>query len=325
MRADRLVATLLILQAKGRVTARQLADELEVSEKTARRDLEALSAAGIPVYSQQGRGGGWQLLGGGRTDLSGLTAGEAQTLFMAAGASASLTADTSSALRKLVRALPETFRADAEAAASAVVVDPTAWGANDVVAPRPAHLDLLQRAVIERRRIVLGYVDRTQAVSERPVDPLGLVSKGTVWYVIADTERGRRTFRVSRVRSVELTDTTFDRPADFDLAAAWQAVNAAMGEMRTQVRATIRIDASYVNGLRRQFGADMLLGEIDGPSTDGRVEVVVGGPATIVIAQHLAGWGGLIEVVEPIEIRHHLARIARELLHVYAGDAAASA
>ena len=317
MRADRLVATLLILQTKGRVTARQLARELEVSEKTARRDLESLSAAGIPVYPQPGRGGGWQLLGGSRTDLTGLTSTEARTLFLAAGASASLTADTSSALRKLVRALPETFRADAEAAASAVVVDPTAWGSSTSVAPRPEHLDVLQHAVIERRRILLGYVDRAQSVTERPVDPLGLVSKGTVWYLVGNTAAGLRTFRVGRVRSVALTDEVVERPADFDLATAWQAVVTAMGERRTQVRATIRIDASYVGGLRAQFGADMLLAEVDGPAADGRVEVIVGGPATIVIAQHLAGWGAAIEVIEPAEVRHHLVRIGRELVDAY--------
>src|SRR4029453_17261636 len=128
MRADRLVATLLTLQARGRVTAAQLAEELEISVATARRDLEALSSAGIPVYPQPGRGGGWQLLGGARTDLSGLTASEARALFLLAGPAAAIAPEAKSALRKLVRALPDTFRADAEAAASAVVIDPARWG-----------------------------------------------------------------------------------------------------------------------------------------------------------------------------------------------------
>jgi predicted DNA-binding transcriptional regulator YafY len=316
MRADRLVATLLILQAKGRVTARQLATELEVSEKTARRDLEALGMAGIPVYAQAGRNGGWQLLGGSKTDLSGLTSTEARTLFLAAGASASLTADTSSALRKLVRALPETFRADAEAAASAVVVDPTAWGS--VTAPvRPEFLDDLQQAVIERRRTVLGYIDRARAVTERFVDPLGLVSKGTVWYLLAHTDHGLRTFRVGRVRSVELTEVVVERPADFDLGEAWRSVSAAVGERRIRVRATIRVHASRIPGLRGQFGEDMILAEVDAPGPDGREQVIVGGPTTMIIAQHLAGWGGMIEVIDPPEVRAHLARIAGELTAVY--------
>src|SRR4030081_1251080 len=119
VRADRLVATLLLMQARGRIPAPELAQELEVSVATARRDFEALSAAGIPVYPQPGRGGGWSLLGGARTDLSGLTGIEAQALFLLVGPAAAIDPEAKSALRKLVRALPDPFRADAEAAAGA--------------------------------------------------------------------------------------------------------------------------------------------------------------------------------------------------------------
>jgi predicted DNA-binding transcriptional regulator YafY len=135
MRADRLVATLLLMQARGRVTAAEVAAELEVSVATARRDLEALSAAGVPVYPQPGRGGGWSLVGGARTDLTGLTSTEARALFLLAGPAASVAPPVRSALRKLVRALPDTFRADAEAAADAVVVDSTRWGDRNRVRP----------------------------------------------------------------------------------------------------------------------------------------------------------------------------------------------
>src|SRR4051795_9693639 len=127
VRADRLVAILLLLQTRGQVTAAEVATELEVSERTARRDLEALGVAGLPIYSRQGRNGGWQLLGGARTDLSGLNAAEARALFLVAGPSSTATPDVKAALRKLVRALPESFRTRAEAAATAVVVDPTGW------------------------------------------------------------------------------------------------------------------------------------------------------------------------------------------------------
>src|SRR5918998_6750726 len=128
MRTDRLVAILLMLQRREQVTATEVATELEVSERTARRDLDALAMSGIPVYSIQGRGGGWRLLGGARTDLSGLTASEARALFLLAGPASASTPALRSALRKLVRALPSPFRADAESAADAVVVDPAGWG-----------------------------------------------------------------------------------------------------------------------------------------------------------------------------------------------------
>ena len=232
MRADRLVATLLVLQAKGRVTAAELADELEISIKTARRDLEALAIAGIPVYSQAGRGGGWSLIGGARTDLSGLTAAEARTLFMVAGPSSTATPEAKAALRKLVQALPETFRADAEAAASAIVLDPAAWGGT--TRPRPAHLDELQRAVVDGVQVRLGYADRTRNETVRTVHPLGLVDKGSVWYLVAGTDAGMRTFRVSRVRSVERTTDPVVRPPDFDLATTWQGVVATLEERARQ-------------------------------------------------------------------------------------------
>src|SRR5687768_5691157 len=239
MRADRLVATLLFLQSRGQVTAAELADELEVSVKTARRDLEALAIAGIPVYSQAGKGGGWQLLGGARTDLSGLTAAEARTLFMVAGPSSTATPEAKAALRKLVQALPETFRADVEAAASAVVLDPAGWGGT--VVPRPPHLDELQRAVVEAVQIRLGYADRTRSETQRVVHPLGLVEKDGVWYLIADTDNGMRTFRVNRVRSVERTGDAVVRPAGFDLATTWESVVAEIEEKRTSARAVVRM------------------------------------------------------------------------------------
>ena len=161
MRADRLVATLLLMQARGRVTAAELAEELEVSVATARRDLEALSAAGIPVYPQPGRGGGWSLVGGARTDLSGLTAAEAQALFLLAGPAAAVAPEVKSALRKLVRALPDTFRADAEAAAEAVVIDPSRLGR---ARPRaPELVGELQTAVVRRRKVRLQYAKGRRA------------------------------------------------------------------------------------------------------------------------------------------------------------------
>lgn len=191
MRADRLVATLLFLQTRGRVTAGEVATELEVSVATARRDLEALSAAGIPVYAQPGRGGGWALVGGARTDLSGLTAAEAQALFLLLGPVATAAPATKSALRKLLRALPQAFRTEAEAAAAAVVVDPARWGRTDTEMPAP--VAELQRAVVRRLRIRIGYA-RKGEVGERLVDPWGLVDKDGIWYLIAGTERGSAPF-----------------------------------------------------------------------------------------------------------------------------------
>src|SRR5947207_4639113 len=252
MRADRLVAALLLIQARGRVTAADLAAKLEVSLATARRDLEALSAAGIPVYPQPGRGGGWSLVGGARTDLTGLSAPEARSLFLLLGPAAAGSADAKAALRKLLRALPQTFRADAEAAAGAMMVDPTRWGERG--RHRPELVDLLQAAVIGRRKVRLTYAANAAQRTERTVDPWGLVDKDDIWYLIAGTERGQRTFRVDRIVAAEPTDRPAERPDDFTLTGAWQQVVGEVEERRSRTWATVLIETRFVPILRDHFG-----------------------------------------------------------------------
>jgi predicted DNA-binding transcriptional regulator YafY len=313
MRADRLVAALLVLQARGRVTAAELAAELEVSERTARRDLEALAMAGVPVYSQAGRNGGWSLVGGARTDLSGLTGDEARTLFLVAGPSAAVTPEVKGALRKLVQALPETFRAQAEAAASAVVHDPARWG--DSAIPTPPHLDVLQRAVVEGLQVELAYADRARNQTERTVHPLGLVVKSFVWYLIADTERGLRTFRVNRVRGVTLTDRPVVRPDGFDLAETWQKVVEEMDGRRASFRIVAHVHPAAIGWLRGALGIKLTVGD---PIEDGRIRVEVGTESAEAATWQLAGFGNWIEVVDPPEVRDHLARLGSQLVDQYA-------
>lgn len=302
------MATLLLMQARGRVTAAQVAAELEVSVATARRDLEALSAAGIPVYPQPGRGGGWSLVGGARTDLSGLTAGETRALFLLAGPAAQAAPELKSALRKLVRALPQTFRADAAAAADAVVVDPARWGRPD---PRPPEaLDLLQRAVVDRRRARITYLragDRTV----RTVDPWGLVEKETVWYLIAGTDRGRRTFRLDRMVEVDILDEPATRPPEFDLQEQWSEIVAEMERRRAAVAATVLISPALAPILADQQGRHCTL---LGPADDGRVRASVTADTPKMLARQLAGWGADLEVLEPPEVRAELVTLATELL-----------
>lgn len=316
MRADRLVATLLLLQARGRVTAAELASELEVSVATARRDLEALSAAGIPVYPQIGRGGGWSLVGGARTDLTGLSANEAQALFLLLGPATSRGAAPDaarSALRKLVRALPHTFRADAEAAARATMVDPTRWGEPD--RDQPELVGMLQAAVVARRKVRLTYDGRTRERTERLIDPWGLVDKDGIWYLVAGTERGQRTFRVDRIVAAEPTDQPAQRPDDFTLADAWQQVTDEVEQRRSRTWATVIAEARHVPVLRHQFGRHC---HTEGGTAGGRVRLRVGAPTPLDIARHLAGWGALIDVVDPQAVQSLLARIGAELTNRYA-------
>ena len=317
MRADRLVATLLLMQARGRVTAAQVAAELGVSLATARRDLEALSLAGVPVYPQPGRGGGWSLVGGARTDLTGLTAAEATALLALVGTgssagSAGSSPAVASALRKLVQALPETFRAGAEAAAGAVVADPAGWGERD--RSRPAVADLLQDAVVRRRRVSLDYRDRAGRVTQRLVDPWGLVDKGGAWYLLAGTDGGRRTFRLDRLAAVAVTGQPASRPADLSLAQEWDRVVEDVEQRRSTVAATVLVPPRSLPVLLAQFGRHA---EPLGTEPDGRVRVRVRAHLVRSVAETLAGWGAAVEVLEPPEVRAELAVLGAELVAAY--------
>ncbi|MGW5386162.1 helix-turn-helix transcriptional regulator [Nocardia sp. NPDC003963] len=315
MRADRLVATLLLMQTRGRVTAAEIAAELEVSVATARRDLEALSTAGVPVYPQPGRGGGWQLVGGARTDLSGLTAGEARALFLLTGPSTGAVPEARSALRKLLRALPATFRGEAAAAAEAVVIDPAGWGRTERELPETVRQ--LQQAVVRRHRVALRYPGRAGSATDRVVDPWGLVDKDAIWYLVAGTEHGRRVFRVDRILRADPTDEEAHRPADLDLSAVWSEVVAEMEQRRATTSAVVLIGARLLPVLRDRHGRHC---EILGPEPDGRVRVRFTAHTARSIAEQLAGWGATVEVVAPDAVREELAALGAELVGRY-GDA----
>lgn len=313
-----MIATLLLLQARGRVTAAELAAELEISVATARRDLEALSSAGVPVYPQPGRGGGWSLVGGARTDLSGLTGPESQALFTLVGPGASTSPEAQQAVRKLLRALPSPFRADAAAAAEAVRLDAGSWG--EQRRSRPEVVDVVQQAVIDRRQVRVDYTNRTGQVSTVLLDPLGLVAKDDLWYLLATREDGPdvRTYRMDRVASVEVTAQPANRPEGFDLAREWQRVVSYVEERRARVRATVLVRRRHLWVLRDHFGTYLdVLGDAPAAGDEERIEVTLAAHTARSLAEQLAGWGSMIEVTGPEDVRRELARIGAELTAAY--------
>ena len=322
VRADRLMAVLLLLQARGRVTAAEVAAELEVSERTARRDLEALGMAGVPVYPRQGRNGGWQLVGGARTDLSGLTAAETRALFLVAGPASTATPQVKAALRKLVSALPEPFRESAEAARTAIVVDRSGWGGTRAERPPPQHLEVVQQAIVEGEQLRLGYTARDGATTTRVVHPLGLASKGPTWYLVADTEKGQRTFRVDRIASVEPTGDRVVRPAGFDLVEAWRLISDEVDEIRLPVRARGTASPAVARWLRVALGTQVRIGPAD---DHGHVAVEVRGHTAESVAREVAKFGGDLEIVDPPEVREALTRLAEGLRRVYGPPSATTA
>lgn len=322
MKADRLVAIVLLLQTHGQLTAGQLAEYLETSERTVRRDLDALLVSGIPLYSQRGRGGGWALAGGHRLNLTGFTVDEARALFLLAGSQrgpAGSEAGLRSALRKILVALPEPLRVEAEAATRSTVIDPAGWGRT--VVDDPPFLDRLRRAVLARMQVDLGYAKPGAEPTTRRVHPYGLVAKGGVWYLLAGTAQGRRTFRVSRVSSVAVTDEAATLPDGFELSAEWAHAEADFAARLRAEPVLVDVDDDAVLSLSATFRGWAGLEEVTvqdhpagAPPTHGRRRFRLSVPHLRAAAVNLAAFGSAVRVVEPDALRIELARIGEELL-----------
>src|SRR5580704_10880969 len=238
MRAQRLLSILMHLQVNRRMTARDLARKLEVSERTILRDMDALSSSGVPVIADRGAGGGWSLLAGYETKLTGLSADEIQSLFVTRtprlAADLGLQQASEGAWTKLQAALPPSARSQADFVRQRVLVDTRGWrNPAESAASLPVLLDALWR----ERQVRFVYEGVLCEPNERTVDPLGLVARGSVWYLIANRDSALRTYRVSRMRSAETLSTAASRPADFDLAAYWERSAAEFREKLPQFHA----------------------------------------------------------------------------------------
>src|SRR5436305_6441757 len=219
MRASRLLSILMLLQARGRISAPALAAELEVSLRTIYRDIDELSASGVPVYAERGRDGGFQLLDGWRTRLTGLTALEAQALFLAGlpgpAAELGLAEVMEAAQRKLLAALPAGWQGDASRIGTRFHLDPVGWFRATAAVD---HLPAIADAVWNERRLRIRY-ESWNGIVEREIAPLGLVLKSGIWYLAAAIGDDKRTYRLSNIRTLAVLDQRFVRPPDFDLAA----------------------------------------------------------------------------------------------------------
>lgn len=315
MRADRLIALLMLLQTRESLTAREVSVELEISERTARRDLEALAMSGVPVYSQAGRGGGWRLLGGARTDLTGLSSFEARSLFLALGPSLHGDPELQAALRKLVTALPESFRTEASAAAAAIKVDPNGWG--QIADYTPPFLDELTKAVIDRYQADIEYTGNTSATQTRRVHPLGLVTKRSVWYLVANTSEGMRTFRLSRITSFKPASEAVVEPDGFDLNDHWANI---VSDYSANVRTgTFQCEALVAPGMLRavRYVFRSRCNQT-GTEKDGRIRLELAEYGLRPLAANIAGFGSSLELIEPSPaLVAELARIAGELTSMY--------
>lgn len=325
MRADRLLAMLFLLQARQRLTARELATRLEVSERTIYRDIDALSASGVPIYAERGPGGGVSLLEGYQTRLTGLTEPEVQALsmFTVPGSLGDLGLNKAleTALLKLSAALPAMHRPSAERVRQRVHLDTDRWFAPKEKVP---HLHTLQEAVWEDRKLLIRYGKDNGEASERLLEPYGLVAKVGIWYVVANTSNGWRVYRVSRVQDAQVLPERFTRDPGFDLVGYWQAWCTAFEENRPQFIATLRTSAPEM--LPKMMGEWVREVIAQAPYDEaGRTIFTLPFETEGHAVSVTLSLGNLVEVLEPFSLRQAIVRAAREVLMAYELEASRGA
>ena len=322
MRASRLLSILMLLQTRGRMTAQALGEEFEVSVRTIYRDIDELSAADVPVYTDRGPNGGFALLDGYRTKLTGLSPAEAATLFLAGlpGPAAELgLADVLAAAQlKLTAALPEGARQAANRVSARFYLDPVGWFRSPDDASR---LPIIAAAVWNEACLDIRYRRHTGVVS-RKVQPLGLVLKGGVWYLVAQVAEQLRTYRVGSIVELSVSGDRVQRPKEFNLERFWKTAARAYEVGLYRGTATLRVSP---RGMTKWdlFGsavAEAAAETATPPDGDGWVRVVI--PIELVdrAAAELIRLGVDAEVLEPSQLRRRIAEIARDLSHLYGGE-----
>lgn len=311
MRASRLLSILILLQLRGRLTAEDLAAEFEVSERTIYRDIDALSAAGVPIYGDRGPGGGFALLDGYQTRLTGLAADEAEAMPMIGMANVArdlgLGNAASAAQRKLLAALPQGRLQGADRVAERVHIDPVDW--YRAADPLP-HLPAIARAVLDQLRISMRYKS-WRGTRNWEVEPLGLVMKAATWYLVAQGHEKKRIFRLSNMESVKVQAEGFVRPAQFDLGNWWQAEQARFQAELFSESATLR-----VSPLGRQRLAALSprgAAAVKGCKTDGWAVVEMAIENSDHGAREMLGLGAEVEVIAPLSFRDKVAALAADI------------
>jgi predicted DNA-binding transcriptional regulator YafY len=314
------VSLLLLLQTRGQMTAAALARELEVSVRSIHRDVEALSEAGVPIYAERGPHGGIRLVDGYRTRLTGMTADEAEALFLSGlpGPAAELGLGTvvTAARLKVLAALPPELRTRASRLVERFHLDAAGWFQAGESTP---HLGAMAEAVWENTVVEIDYGRHRDDVVTRRVEPLGLVLKAGIWYVVARTDGQIRTYRVSRVRDARPLAERFERPEPFDLAAYWSESSAAYERDIPRAEVTIRIRPERMSWLSDAIGAravaEAVRLEVRDPDNWLHLRIRIDWPEEA--AHLLLRLGSGAEILEPVEIRDRLVATARRILERY--------
>ncbi|MEO7019720.1 MAG: YafY family protein [Ktedonobacteraceae bacterium] len=317
MRADRLLSIMLLLQVHRRITARELAKRLEVSERTIYRDMEALSTAGVPVTAERGTGGGLVLSETFRTNLTGLNVLEIQALFLSRPmhvlSDLGLHQASEAALIKLQAVLPSLSRYNAEYVRQRIHVDVAGWQRPGE--ERLVFLPLLQEAIWQERKVSLGYQREDKPVA-RVVDPLGLVAKGRIWYLVAAIDGQTRTYRISRIQEANILAEPCTRPPNFDLASYWLESSADFVAHIPRTIVNVRITQ---NALLRVLHAGRFIQveQISPPDNAGWVTARITFEIKDEACGYLLSFGTEMEILEPLELREQVISLAQNVLAFY--------
>lgn len=320
MRADRLLSLLMLLQNRGRMTAQSLAGELEVSERTIYRDVNALCISGVPVFTEHGPGGGFDLLDSYRTNLTGLNTGELQALF-ALSIPAPLTElglrqDFQSALLKLSASLPANHRQEEQRIRGRIHLDWEGWSGMRYPTP---YLGVIHRALFSNRQVIIRYPLIFGTVVEKAVHPLGLVTKSGVWYLVCEQNGHIKVHTVSDLIHAEICPQTSQRPGEFKLDAFWKKYCQRVEEHRSYYAVTVRLHRDTLPELERitEQHADLLQPEPGGLQTDETVDVRLRFISLLHARNRLMGFGGAIEVIQPKALRLSMADFAEQIIQKY--------
>ena len=318
MRADRLFSIVLLLQAHHQMTARDLASRLEVSERTIHRDMDALSGAGIPVTAARGSGGGWSLLGEYRTNLTGLTETEIQSLFVTKPtkvlADLRLEKAADGALLKLLACLPATFRQGAERARQRIHVDVSGWSRREEAVP---FLPVLQEALWLQHKLLITYERGADCDPvQRLIEPYGLVAKGSAWYLAGAVDGHVRSYRVSRITQAEVLNEHANIPADFDLAEYWQQSATTFKKNVPNYVAQFWV-APAVYPRLSFAGRFARVTETDETDARGWRKAVVGFDVEEMACEYAVSFGPNLEVIEPLSLREKVVKMVQETLRFY--------
>jgi len=319
MRADRLLSLMILLQTRQKMTAEELATELEVSKRTIYRDIEALCIAGVPVYADLGPGGGYALLDSYRTSLTGLNENEIQALFMLTipgpisdlGVSQQLKA----AILKLTSSFTNEHSEHTDFLRQRLHLDAASWFQTEEPVP---HLKIIQEATWQDRQLELSYRRRSGMMSKRIVSPYGLVAKASVWYLVAATDKGMRVYRVSRVESAQMTQTHFARTQDFELAKFWTDWVCEYQASLPKYPVILRVAPEMIPVLPSILGDD-IQARVEQAQTDSKGwRVVKHTFERIEEAQtYLLGMGSSVDVIAPKELRANILKIATDVVAHY--------